>query len=101
MINAKQELLSTIEEKDVLCAYIEYDYDWDEPHKKISLKRGYREDEWEAFLQQLDFLYNDGYGGQLLFGTIWFTDGTWADRAEYDGSEWWVIRQIPSIPEYL
>ena len=101
MVSAKQEILSLIGERNVLCAYIEYEYDWGEPLKKISLRRDYREDDWEAFLQALDFMYDDGYGGQVLFGTIWFTNGTWADRAEYDGSEWWVIRQIPIIPEHL
>ena len=101
MTSAKQEFLSITEGKDVQCAYIEYALDWDNPNKQISLRVGYREDEWEAFLQKLDFIYDDGYGSQVLFGTIWFTDGTWADRAEYDGSEWWVVRKRPDVPAAL
>jgi hypothetical protein len=40
-------------------------------------------------LPQLDFEYDSGYGGQELFGYIWYEDGTWSSRGEYDGSEWW------------
>lgn len=42
--------------------------------------------------------YDDGYGGQELFGTIWLKDGSWYERAEYDGSEWWVHRVCPPLP---
>ena len=40
-----------------------------------------------------------GYGGQELFGTIWYEDGTWSDRGEYDGSEWWNYNKCPDIPD--
>lgn len=43
----------------------------------------------DEVLPRLDFEYDDGFGGQQLFGYIWYTDGTWSDRSEYDGSEWW------------
>lgn len=49
-------------------------------------------------LDTLDFTYDNGYGGQELFGYIVFTDGTWLERAEYDGSEWWTYKQIPPRP---
>ncbi|NBW23325.1 MAG: hypothetical protein EBR82_86815 [Caulobacteraceae bacterium] len=55
----------------------------------------------DAFLHRLDFEYDRGYGTQELFGTIWYTDGTWSGRYEYDGAEEWVHRKIPVIPEYL
>lgn len=54
-----------------------------------------------AWLAKLDFEYDNGYGGQEIDGTIWFTDGTWATRGEYDGSEWWELRQCPELPTYL
>lgn len=49
-------------------------------------------------LPQLDFDYDNGYGRQELEGTIWYADGTWSDRGEYDGSEWWAHRKCPSLP---
>lgn len=49
-------------------------------------------------LDKLNFTYDNGYGGQKLFGYIVFTDGTWLERAEYDGSEWWTYKQIPPRP---
>lgn len=45
--------------------------------------------------------YDEGYGGQELFGTIWYIDGTWSERGEYDGSEWWQHKSCPIIPDYL
>lgn len=49
----------------------------------------------DEVLSQLDFDYDDGYGGQELFGYIWYNDGTWSDRGEYDGSEWWQHQTRP------
>jgi hypothetical protein len=41
--------------------------------------------------------YNNGYGSaEVPMNTVVvFKDGTWLERAEYDGSEWWEYRQIP------
>ncbi|QNI21485.1 hypothetical protein [Salmonella phage 3sent1] len=35
----------------------------------------------------------------MLYGNVWFTDGTWLERGEYDGSEWWEYKATPAIPE--
>ena len=56
---------------------------------------------YEEFMKALDFKYESSHGGQQLYGTIWFSDGTWATRGEYDGSEWWERHRRPNIPEYL
>jgi hypothetical protein len=32
---------------------------------------------------------------------IWFKDGSWATRGEYDGSEWWEYHKLPQVPTYL
>ncbi len=53
------------------------------------------------FLNQLDFDYNNGFGYQWITGTLWFVDGTWATRGEYDGSEWWEHHKLPEIPAEL
>jgi hypothetical protein len=49
-------------------------------------------------LSKLDFEYDSGFGGQELYGFIWYTDGTWSERGEYDGSEWWEHKQCPALP---
>lgn len=46
-----------------------------------------------------DIRYNAGYGTQHVYGTVWFSDGSWAERVEYDGSEWWGDYRRPPIPE--
>jgi hypothetical protein len=58
----------------------------------------YSEDEYQAFLSQLDFRYDDGYGGQQLFGTVWLDNDGWLERYEYDGAEYWVFKKLPEIP---
>jgi len=52
----------------------------------------------EEVLPNLDFDYDEGYGGQRLYGNIWYTDGTWSTRVEYDGSEWWEYHKCPTCP---
>lgn len=45
----------------------------------------------EKFLEVSDFEYDDGYGAPEIPQDliIYFKDNTYAERAEYDGSEWW------------
>ena len=101
-MNAKEEFLNFIELKaDVLCAQLTYDNGWNEKASLFNLPTKYTNNEYEAFLKSIDFNYDDGYGTQELYGTIWFCDGSWATRGEYDGSEWWVHNSLPEIPKYL
>lgn len=65
------------------------------------LKVGYSKEEYLKFLDSLDFLYDSRYGGQELYGTIWYEDSSWSERGEYDGSEWWTYKTIPTIPNKL
>ena len=55
------------------------------------------EGEWDQIKDSLDIEYSSGYGNQELHGVIWYEDGTWSDRVEYDGSEWWEHRALPAI----
>ena len=103
-MNAKNELLDKIKGKtDIKCAVITYGYQWHEekPIPKIMLSVNHTTEEYSNFLQSLDFEYDNGYGGQELFGTVWLKDGTWLSRGEYNGSEWWNHNILPNIPEYL
>jgi len=52
-------------------------------------------------LALLDREYDDGFGGQELDGTIVFKDGTWLERGEYDGSEWWEYKCKPGRDRVL
>jgi hypothetical protein len=67
--------------------------------KKHILKIGHSIDNIVNFFDSLYFNYDSSYGRQYLFGTVWFEDGTWLERGEYDGSEWWEHKICPRIPE--
>ena len=126
MIIALEELLKDIENYkqstlDVKCAVIGLSFDYpnadtpeyitsnpkkvweDEPifDKIITLKENWNNDEWLAFLEGLRFNYDDGFGSQHLFGVVWFKDGSWLERYEYDGSEGWVFKRTPDVPQVL
>ena len=102
MANAKEEFLYLVKDFEVKCAKISYEHCWNiETCSKHTLPINYTEEQYNNFVDSLDFEYDSGYGGQELFGTIWFKDGTWADRGEYDGSEWWDYHVCPTIPDYL
>jgi hypothetical protein len=87
-MNAKENFLTHIQGKDVHCAII----------NEHTLEIGGSIDE---FLNKIDFEFDPGYGSQELFGTIWYKDGSWSTRAEYDGSEWWEHHTVPTIPQIL
>lgn len=95
-MNAKQEFLTSTANKSVLCVSMFYG-DILETNKTCILKVNYTALDYEVFINSLDFNYSSGYGGQELFGTIWLKDGTWYDRGEYDGSEWWEYHKCPGI----
>lgn len=101
--NAKQEFLTHTSGKEVLCAQLQRgdDNGWNDSKSVFNLTTGWTKEDWDSFLSEIDFEYDDGYGGQELFGTIWYTDGTWSERGEYDGSEWWEYRLRPNIPKEL
>ena len=98
-INAKGEFLDCTRNKVVKCVYIEF-VEFEDGDKAF-LTTGYTQEEYNEFLSILDRDYNNGYGGQELDGIIWYEDGTWTTRGEYDGSEWWEYHEVPKIPDYL
>ena len=106
MRNAKQELLDTmgLNIANLRCATITHNpFDWSDetPPKKMVLKEGYTQADLDEFISKLDFEYDGGYGSQELFGMVWFNNGYWMDRYEYDGAERWDWHKYPSIPEEL
>lgn len=108
-MNAKKEFEQLVRSTDaeVDCAEVTADiYDiWepDDPHTTVEarLRQNWNEADMAEFLDELDFEYDHGYGAQFVFGTVWFKDGSWAARQEYDGSESWSINVRPNIPAEL
>lgn len=104
-MNCKQEFVDHVEEMPVLCAEVNkrigYDESFNERFDAHLLRVGHSKEEYESFLNSLDFEYSNGFGGQEIFGVIWYADGTWSDRGEYDGSEWWAYKSCPPIPDSL
>ena len=111
-MNAKQEILTAVgiiipeetktpleKSPHIKCATIERDSGGH--FYNVNLKVDWTDEEFKTFLDQMDFEYDSGYGVQELFGIIWLTDGTWLERSEYDGSEWWSHKSLPKIPDHL
>ncbi len=89
-MNAKEELITHIGSRQA--EYVALD-------RKHDCRKSERiEGRLNDVLEKLDFEYDNGYGAQYLTGTIWYTDGTWSERGEYDGSEWWEHKERPPLP---
>ena len=107
MINALTELDADLkangkEFKDIIAAYIEYRPTFDdEDNKPFTLYPDWTNEECKAFCDFMNFEYDDGYGTQHLFGTIWLGNNTWFERHEYDGSEHWVYQECPELPSRI
>jgi hypothetical protein len=98
--NAKQELLAYLKDKArVRWASLSYGEPYLKDCQLFVLRVGYTPEEFDAFLNSLNFNYDSGFGGQNLFGLVCLEDDTWLDRGEYDGSEWWQYMKLPEIPK--
>ena len=87
-MNAKEELLDHIGNRAVIWVRIWFD-GW--------LKKDDIAGPLPSVIGQLDFEYDNGFGCQELFGYIWYDGGTWSERGEYDGAEWWEYKQCPPM----
>ena len=101
MINAKEEFVEEIGSRTVKCATITKGRSYADDRRTIKLKCGYSKSDYTRFKARINFEYDNGYGVQELDGVIWYTDGTWSERGEYDGSEWWEHKECPEIPTEL
>jgi hypothetical protein len=90
-MTAAEELLKHVGDRAVKYVQVFHELDWD---NIVTI-----EGTLEQVLPRLNFDYDSGYGNQEISGVIWYTDGTWSERDEYDGSEWWVHRKCPQLPE--
>lgn len=100
MENFKKEFLVHVTNKQILskikCVCFSY-----KEKNNLKLCPNYTQEEYEYFLETLDFNYDDGYGTQEIDGFIWYEDGTFSQRAEYDGSEWFEYMETPEIPDFM
>lgn len=57
---------------------------------------------WENFRENADFNYDSGYGSNKIpMDLIVVGEDFWLERHEYDGSEWWEFKTMPTIPDEL
>lgn len=123
-MNAKEEFIEHVAGLRVLCTEVKWSRYEDENNldrksrikytkpkdyhiqhgflkKHFTMRVNYSDEDYQNFIDSLDFTYNNDYGTQEISGKIWYTDGTWSERREYDGSEWWEYFKLPEIPENL
>ena len=101
MRNCKVEFQETVANNILVCAEVSQGERYYDNSNVYLLPIGFNHVQYKEFLDKLDFEYDAGYGFQHIYGTIWFENGTWAEREEYDGSEWWSIYRYPEIPKEL
>jgi len=53
---------------------------------------------YDYIMDTLNIAYDPGFGIQHVHGTVWFENGIWATRHEYDGSEGWELHIYPKLP---
>ena len=100
MKNAKEEIIKHINDRKVIyiemeIVSMEIDIDDGGIIENVKNIKG----TIEEVLPLLDFQYDNGFGYQEVYGTIWYADDTWSERESYDGREWWVHRVRPELPD--
>jgi hypothetical protein len=96
--NALTDLLDMCNQDEIVCADINIEDGWLSEKPLCSLPINHTPVQLLAFLAIMDFDYDAGFDGQELFGTVILTDYRWLERHEYDGSEWWELKEY-TIPE--
>ena len=101
-MNAKEEFLRATKESGLKIEWAEIHNcqaeEGDEGAVSNALYHGYTEQELDAFLEAINFEYDNGYGGQELFGFVGLSGGAWLERYEYDGAERWEFKEYPEAP---
>lgn len=101
--NAKEEILNiTRDSGDIKCAIISKLTNNEQDEVLIILKCGYTPDEWEVFLNELNFDYAST--DWTIGGTIWMEEpNVWYERYYDFGrlDSWWELRRFPEIPKLL
>lgn len=102
-INLYDETIKAINGRKIAYAKIKVHNDiFGDDVKYINLKPNHTYSEGGEFYNSLrNINYDNGYGSQYIFGFVVFTDGTWIERKEYDGSEWWGSKRCPIFTDLV
>lgn len=82
LLNVKTEILEHIGDKEVEFIRVAYRKSYGDDLVKVA-------GQLQDILPLLDFEYDNDYGGKRMDGYIWYTDGSWSSREDYDGKGWW------------
>lgn len=94
-VNIKEDLLSHVGKKEILCAHIDY------RDNEFYLPIDHTPEQFSEFSQGLDINITVSY--EPLYGTIWYKDGSWS-KLRSDPNElyqWWEHYSAPEIPKEL
>lgn len=103
MKNLYSETIEAINVRKIAYAKIRVHNDiFGDDVKYINLKPNHTYSERGEFYESLrNINYDSGYGTQYVYGFIVFTDGTWLERSEYDGAEWWDSKRCPMFTDLV
>ena len=101
LTNVMEELLDILERidlkfDDIMFANVVLE---ESDRIKASLPPGWQDADLDCFKNQLIRMnsYDSSYHArQKLYGNIVFKNSAWLERNEYDGSEWWELKKMPS-----
>lgn len=110
--NAKQEFFNAIRQEffngvrhsSVRCAFIQYDPNGQDEMTGdlFRLPLNYTSEQWNDFIEKLDFEYEADSGYSVLSGCIWLENNVWLERyMDEKECEYWILKQYPEIPEDL
>lgn len=64
----------------------------------IGIRDGSQTTNWKDFAIMADREYDEGYGGvEILETLVVVGKDWWLERHEYDGSEWWEYKTLPTL----
>lgn len=92
----EEEFIEEIEKQtfQVLCAIII------SGKNKYILPIGYTKTDMASFLSKIRNI-SKGYPGITDESYIWYLDGSWSERAEYDYLDFWAHRKFPPFPKEI
>jgi hypothetical protein len=102
-MNAKQEFIDHIEGHTIKCAFINKDVQRISRISEVfsfNLKEGYTPEEYEEFLNSLDFAYTPCMPPISIYGIVWYEEEGIYSLNEGIGAEGWSKYNF-QIPRFL
>ena len=95
MINFLEETLDMLKD----CGKTEDDVLWVGRCEDFTSGLTYVKNTLQWFKSKANFEYDNGYGGaEIPLSLVVVGDDFWLERHEYDGSEWWEYKRMPTEP---